>query len=718
MKRPPVSLPTKTTLLSMALGLAITGTALSFTERDGAKLDRLAELLPNDTVVLLALDELDQFVSLLSDILVDDSALENLLQRQVPGGFQQAIAGLSDSIGFNPTTASGWESIGVELGLPIGFGYTSTAAPLLFLPVTDFTLLHGHINEHSSLEITTYDHNGVEVYGTNNDAPFYWIHVDDYLVATISEPISADAAGEILVVATSGDQQLSSLESYQRTTELLDPDWGIAAWTNGISSINGGMSLLTSLQQAVKDDEHDWIVDLLSVNSTSWALSSRDGDIIQTGATSFNDDSPLLSYLSQIDQTTTDTLSGQLNVSSISVNRIRNNWPALLEILRSVGPLSDNWPALLEILRSVGPLSEAADSLTDQLEEVSIDQLAQFLPATIGATVGVNETDGIYIWVGGDPMENSSLGHSLILDGCPASNANHGDTRQGHIELERGSGCLLPSRDFPVLFYSVDDLFGFGCTGPIGSDGETNDDWGGYLVETATTLNPGGGYGATLSPRGQAAINADGILTGYMDNSALIDFIMSRLPSGDAKDNNPTAEAVYDALRGDITYRIWLEDSLLRGESAWRSGLDVGGSAGVAMVGILVAIAIPNFVEMQRRAKRAEVPSNVAGIRHALLAYDAEFDVYIEAERHPLGEPGPESRDWGNGNPRFNQLGWAPDGNVRGQYWVTTTPAGKGSRGGDFTVWGRSDIDGDGIFATYTATRSINPAFHNNNDTF
>ena len=284
--------------------------------------------------------------------------------------------------------------------------------------------------------------------------------------------------------------------------------------------------------------------------------------------------------------------------------------------------------------------------------------------------------------------------------------------------MEGGNACLLPSSDSPIIFYSIDDLFGLGFSGSLGSLGDISPVWGVILVETASYLRSGNGYGPNLPPIGQSAINAEGIVTGYMDNSALVDLIMGRRQDANEKSTNTIAEVAARAFRGNITYRLWLENNLLRGESVWSSGFDIGGGIGVATVGILAAIAIPNFIVMQRRAKRAEVPSNVSGIKSALLAYDAEFDVYIEANQHPATQPGPQNMAWGNGNDGFNQLGWAPDGAVRGQYWVTTTTAGKRSPAGDFTVWGRSDIDGDGIFATYTATRSINTSFHNNNDTF
>jgi hypothetical protein len=41
---------------------------------------------------------------------------------------------------------------------------------------------------------------------------------------------------------------------------------------------------------------------------------------------------------------------------------------------------------------------------------------------------------------------------------------------------------------------------------------------------------------------------------------------------------------------------------------------------------------------------------------------------------------------------------------VRGSYSVTVSPGGK-----DFLITGVSDVDSDGVYATYTATRSTNP---------
>ena len=87
----------------------------------------------------------------------------------------------------------------------------------------------------------------------------------------------------------------------------------------------------------------------------------------------------------------------------------------------------------------------------------------------------------------------------------------------------------------------------------------------------------------------------------------------------------------------------------------------------VAIIGILAAIAIPNFVEMQYRAKRAEIPSNVKAIKETEMAYDAEYNSFVTATGHPTTAANKVPRDWGNGNTDFQKLGWHPDGLFKAQ---------------------------------------------------
>lgn len=122
----------------------------------------------------------------------------------------------------------------------------------------------------------------------------------------------------------------------------------------------------------------------------------------------------------------------------------------------------------------------------------------------------------------------------------------------------------------------------------------------------------------------------------------------------------------------------------------------------VAIIGILAAIAIPNFVAMQYRAKRSEVPSNVDGIKTAQLAYDAAFDTFInQSTFYPSASVGKTQVTWTAGS-AFDTLGWGPDGKVRGAYKVESTSST------DFLVTGIADVDGDSVQSSYTATKSIN----------
>ena len=122
----------------------------------------------------------------------------------------------------------------------------------------------------------------------------------------------------------------------------------------------------------------------------------------------------------------------------------------------------------------------------------------------------------------------------------------------------------------------------------------------------------------------------------------------------------------------------------------------------VAIIGILAAIAIPNFVSMQLKAKRAEVPANVDGIKTAELAYEAASDAYIDCANYPGSTPKVPQAWTVSASGNFATLGWSPDGAVRGTYAVT------GASATDFLVTGQSDVDGDLTKADYSATKTVN----------
>ena len=151
----------------------------------------------------------------------------------------------------------------------------------------------------------------------------------------------------------------------------------------------------------------------------------------------------------------------------------------------------------------------------------------------------------------------------------------------------------------------------------------------------------------------------------------------------------------------------------------------IGGIVTVGCLGICAAIAIPNFITMQYRAKRAEIPSNMMGIKTAELAFDAAFDIFVPTEVSPrvrgmltpdpvpwVSTPGPALKEFPRMNAEFDTLGWAPDGKVRGGYKVIS------SSSTDFTVTGISDVDGDGAATNFTSTKSINAVMNSANNIY
>jgi type IV pilus assembly protein PilA len=92
----------------------------------------------------------------------------------------------------------------------------------------------------------------------------------------------------------------------------------------------------------------------------------------------------------------------------------------------------------------------------------------------------------------------------------------------------------------------------------------------------------------------------------------------------------------------------------------------------VAIIGILAAIAIPNFLTYQLKSRQSEAKVNLNAIKTSQIAFQAEKGCY-------LGIPGAG----GNGavvpatGTKSNPLGW-PDTAVGGTYPPSTIPAGDG----------------------------------------
>jgi type IV pilus assembly protein PilA len=127
----------------------------------------------------------------------------------------------------------------------------------------------------------------------------------------------------------------------------------------------------------------------------------------------------------------------------------------------------------------------------------------------------------------------------------------------------------------------------------------------------------------------------------------------------------------------------------------------------VAIIGILAAIAIPNFLNFRLKAKTSEAKSNLGAIRSTEVAYYAEWSTWVGAQAFVpiLNRSSNDFKEpWTNGGSvsRFSILGFAPEGNVFFSYDMEGTSWPVGSDG--FTSNAQGDLDTDGTVANYKIT--------------
>ncbi len=121
----------------------------------------------------------------------------------------------------------------------------------------------------------------------------------------------------------------------------------------------------------------------------------------------------------------------------------------------------------------------------------------------------------------------------------------------------------------------------------------------------------------------------------------------------------------------------------------------------VAIIGILAAIAIPNFLRFQLRSKTGEAKANLAAIRTAEESYFSEYGTYVaQVAPDPAMPPTNLKRRWVVGT-SFDQLGWSPEGDVFFVYGVAVG-AGAGPAGaGAFSAAAEGDLDFDGTTSDF-----------------
>ena len=122
----------------------------------------------------------------------------------------------------------------------------------------------------------------------------------------------------------------------------------------------------------------------------------------------------------------------------------------------------------------------------------------------------------------------------------------------------------------------------------------------------------------------------------------------------------------------------------------------------VAIIGILAALAIPNFIRFQLRAKAGEGKTNLKAISVAQEGYFSEFSVYVASAAEPVVLPGNVKTRWGlidcggvNMGHGFCITGFAPEGEVFYQYAVAVADTDGNGAADVYTADAQSDIDGD-----------------------
>ena len=133
----------------------------------------------------------------------------------------------------------------------------------------------------------------------------------------------------------------------------------------------------------------------------------------------------------------------------------------------------------------------------------------------------------------------------------------------------------------------------------------------------------------------------------------------------------------------------------------------------VAIIGILAAIAIPNFIRYQLKSKQAEAKAVLGGIKTSQESFRGDYDNYLTAvAANPGAVPGVSKLAW---LPRvcnplcarnaivncneFECAGYRPAGAVYFNY-ATTQQLGGGAAQPEWAGCGDSDLDGDGALGS------------------
>ena len=121
----------------------------------------------------------------------------------------------------------------------------------------------------------------------------------------------------------------------------------------------------------------------------------------------------------------------------------------------------------------------------------------------------------------------------------------------------------------------------------------------------------------------------------------------------------------------------------------------------VAIIGVLAAIAIPQYTNFRLKAKTAEAKSNLGAIRLGEEAYFTEKEEYVDCGATPTAEgfPGKKAVKWSDEGNNFVKIGFSAKGDVYYQYAVDAADDGL-----SFEALATGDLDGDSEQAVFKIT--------------
>lgn len=138
----------------------------------------------------------------------------------------------------------------------------------------------------------------------------------------------------------------------------------------------------------------------------------------------------------------------------------------------------------------------------------------------------------------------------------------------------------------------------------------------------------------------------------------------------------------------------------------------LGGAGGgaplvaIAAVGVLAAIAIPNFIKYQHRAKEAGVTAALASLHEAEVALHAKTKRFAELHLPSAGAPGAAPVAWSDEDKAVaRDLGWEVPATG---YHAFTVSVGKTRKGKlAYAACAESDLDGDGVYAAWMVWQPV-----------